>query len=296
MKIVLFGANGFLGKALAKHFINSGAEVHIVARKKFDHIKNAQIWLWDGQNLSEWTNSLEHADVVINMAGKSVDCRYTAKNKNEIYDSRIKSTQIIGEAIAACPYPPKMWLNSSSATIYRYALDKPQDEPNGELGDDFSPDVCKKWEATLFRASTPKTIKYALRTSIVLGNDGGALPMLEKITKIGLGGKQGNGKQMVSWIHIDDFVNAVQYIITQKLPEGYYNVCSPNPVTNQIFMKTIRKKCKISFGIGTPKWLLEVGAFIIGTETELLLKSRWVLPYKLLNGGFVFQKGNINDI
>lgn len=288
MKIVIVGASGFLGKALAKYYREKGAEVHLVSRS-FVEIEGAQFHKWDGKTLGSWVACLEGADAVINMAGKSVDCRYTEKNKALIYSSRIDATTILGMAIQECKHAPKLWLNSSSATIYRHAEDRPQDEPEGELGNDFSPDVCKRWEQALFESVTPRTLKYALRASLVLGKEGGVLPVLERLTKLGLGGKQGSGLQKVSWIHIDDFVRAVDFIVCQKIPEGIYNVCAPHPTNNQTMMRILRKVCGMPIGLPATRSMLELGAFFLNTETELVLKSRWVLPTKLLKAGFEFR-------
>lgn len=294
MKIVIVGASGFLGKALAQYYIGKGTEVHLISRGHMA-VEGAQFHPWDGKTLGAWTSCLENADAVINMAGKSVDCRYTEKNKALIYSSRIDTTTILGMAIQGCHQAPKLWLNSSSATIYRHADDRPQDEPEGELGDDFSPDVCKRWEQALFGSVTPKTLKYALRASLVLGSDGGVLPVLKKLTRLGLGGRQGSGLQKVSWIHVCDFVRALDFIITQKVPEGIYNVCAPHPTDNQTMMKVLRKVCGMPFGLPATKTMLELGALVLRTETELVLKSRWVFPTKLLKAGFEFKYGTIEE-
>lgn len=295
MKIVIFGASGFLGKALAIYYLENGNDVYLVSRND-PKVNGAQFYSWDGKTLGTWASCLEKADILINMSGKSVNCRYTKQNKELIYTSRLNTTQIIGLAIQQCEYPPKFWINSSSATIYRHATDRPQDEPTGEIGTDFSCDVCKKWEQALFQANTSSTIKYALRVALVLDHSGGVLPVLTRLAKAGLGGAQGSGKQKVSWIHIEDFLRSIEFITTHKLPEGIYNVCAPNPTDNETMMRHIRRKYKTIIGLPTKKWMLTIGAFFLQTETELILKSRWVVPTKLLQAGFVFQRETIDDV
>lgn len=235
---------------------------------------------------------MEGTDVLINLAGKSVDCRYNERNKSEIMASRVNSTSVLNKAVLQCKVPPKHWLNSSTATIYRHSEDKQMDEANGEIGHDFSMNVAKVWERTFFQTKTPDTFKTALRASIVLGKNGGAYPMIKKLTQLGFGGKQGNGNQYVSWIHEYDFARAVAFIINQKM-EGVVNVVSPTPVRNREFMKTIQHRIKIPFGIPISKTLLEIGAKIIGTETELVLKSRNVIPARLQNEGFEFKYSTV---
>lgn len=295
MKIVIFGASGFLGKALATHYLEKGNDVYLISRND-PKIERARFYPWDGKTLGNWASSLEEADIVINMAGKSVNCRYTKQNKELIYSSRLDTTTIIGMAIEKCKHPPKFWINSSSATIYRHATDRPQDEPTGEIGADFSCDVCKRWEQTFFKATTPSTIKYALRIALVLDNHGGVLPVLNKLVKVGLGGSQGSGTQKVSWIHIEDFLRAIAFITNQKLPEGIYNICAPNPTDNKTMMRHLRQKYNALIGLPTKNWMLKVGSLLLQTETELVLKSRWVVPTKLLQAGFVFQRKMIDEV
>lgn len=285
MKIIIAGGNGFLGENLSLYFKNKGAEVLILTRnpQQKNNIK------WDAKSLGEWQKSLEKADILINLVGKSVDCRYTEANKKEILNSRIDTTKILQKAIDNCQQPPKVWLNSSSATIYIHSENKLMTEANGVIGDDFSMTVCKKWEKEFFKGRNQTTRKVALRTSIVLGKNGGAFPKLKTITKLGLGGKQGNGNQKVSWIHIHDFCRAVEFIIENKEIEGSINITSPNPIANYEIMKLIRKSFKIPIGIPSPKFLLEIASFFLRTETELLLKSRNVYPERLLKSGFQFN-------
>lgn len=236
---------------------------------------------------------MENATVLINLAGKSVDCRYTKENKKEILLSRIESTKILNKAVLNCKNPPKHWLNSSTATIYRFSLDKQMDETDGEIENDFSINVALSWEKAFFKTETPNTLKTALRTSIVLGKNGGAFIPLKNLAKIGLGGKQGKGDQFVSWIHEEDFANVVDFII-QKEIIGVINVVSLEPIRNVDFMQKLRKAVGFRFGIPLNTFLLEIGSFIIRTQPELVLKSRNVIPKRLLENGFEFKFRSID--
>lgn len=284
MKIIIAGGSGFLGNALEKFFTEKQNEVIVLTRNP----KKKTDVFWDAANIGEWTNELNNADVLINMTGKSVDCRYNEKNKKEILESRINSTKILQEAVDKCQNPPKIWLNASSATIYVHAETQLMNEENGIIGDDFSMNICKSWEATFFEKTNPNVRKVALRTSIVMGNDDGAFPKLKTITKLGLGGKQGRGHQIMSWIHVEDFCKAIEHIINDKKIDGVINVTAPNPIKNTDFMKILRTHLHIPFGIPSPVFLLELAAVFINTETELLLKSRNVHPKRLLESGFKF--------
>lgn len=283
-KIILAGGSGFLGQILTKHFNQQGYSVIILSRSP----KSANQIYWDGKTLGKWCDTLEGCDVLINLTGRSVDCRYTDKNKAEILHSRIDSTKILQTAIEQSKNPPKLWLNASSATIYMHAERVRMTEANGLIGDDFSMGVCKQWEATFFERPLAGTRKIALRSSIVLGNQGGAYPKLKMISRLGLGGKQGRGHQFMSWIHAQDFCEAISLLIDKKEIEGPVNITSPNPIRNDLFMQKLRQQLRIPFGIPQPLPVLELGAWMMGTETELLLKSRNVYPERLLQEGFEF--------
>lgn len=288
MKIVIAGGSGFLGKALAEYFTHKNTAVTILSRKPQKSSKLVKEVHWDGTTLQDWRHELEGAEALINLSGKSVDCRYTEQNKRQLYTSRLASTRVLGEAVRQCIHPPKVWLNSSSATIYKASYDKFMDEHTGEIGHDFSMDVCRKWEAVFNEFITPRTRKVTLRTSIVLDVTGGALVPLIRLVKSGLGGAMGDGKQFFSWIHILDFCRAVEWFI-QKPVTGVYNVCSPRPLPNADFMKSLRQSLRIRVALPLPVPLLECGAAFIGTETELVLKSRKVYPQRLLDEEFVFE-------
>ncbi|MDP5200817.1 TIGR01777 family oxidoreductase [Flavobacterium sp. DG2-3] len=293
-KLIIAAGTGFLGQVLVNHFKNRFNEIVILTRGKSKTVDGIKYVNWNAKYFSVWEKELENADVLINLVGKSVDCRYTKKNKQEILWSRIKSTKILNEAVLKCQNPPKHWLNSSTATIYRFSLDKEMDEIDGEIGNDFSINVALSWEKAFFKTETPKTLKTALRTSIVLGKNGGALIPLKTLAKIGFGGKQGNGNQFVSWIHEEDFARAVDFIIEKELT-GKINIVSPKPIRNAAFMQKLRKAVDFPFGIPLSKTLLEIGSFFIRTETELVLKSRNVVPKRLLDSGFMFKYENIDE-
>lgn len=287
-KLIIAAGTGFLGNVLVDHFKDKYNEIVILTRGKSKTVANVKYVNWNAKTLSGWETELENASVLINLAGKSVDCRYTEANKKEIYNSRIDSTRILNKAVLNCKNPPKHWLNSSTSTIYRFSLDKQMDEIHGEIGDDFSMNIAKSWEKIFFETETPKTLKTALRTSIVLGKNGGAFLPIKMLTKLGLGGKQGEGNQFISWIHEKDFARAIEFIIEIKVTK-IVNIVSPKPISNYHFMKTLRKSIGVSFGLPTSRFLLEIGSFFIRTETELVLKSRNVIPKRLQENGFKFE-------
>jgi len=283
-KIIIAGGTGFVGKYLNKKFATAGYQVIIISRNK-NHVS------WDNTPLV--TEVLENAAILINLAGKSVDCRYNEKNKKEIYDSRIDTTKILGDAMINCQNPPPLWINSSTATIYRHAQDRPMTESTGEIGTGFSVNVATNWEKAFFGFKLPETRQVALRMAIVLGNNGGVIKPLKNLVRFGLGGKQGSGKQMFSWIHIEDLFRIITFVQQHNELSGVINTCAPNPVSNKTLMQLLRKNLGVGFGLPAPVWLLKMGAVIIKTETELILKSRWVIPEHLLAAGFQFQYAEI---
>jgi uncharacterized protein len=282
--IMIAGGSGFLGEVLKNYFTEKGYLVKILTRNPD---KENDIY-WNAKDLGEWAKELENTYALINLTGKSVDCRYTAKNRKLIYNSRIDSTKILGLAINLCQNPPKIWINSSTATIYRHSTDKEMDEEHGEIGDDFSMNIAKAWEKTFYSIANPKTRKIVIRTAIVLGKNGGALIPLKKLTLLGLGGKQGFGTQKVSWVHELDFARAIEFLMEKENLSGNFNISVPKPTNNETLMKSMRKVLSLWFGINHPIWLLNFGAKLIGTETELVLKSRNVIPKRLLDNGFNF--------
>ena len=288
-KIIIAGGSGFLGNVLENYFTKKQYNVIILTRTP----KRKNEVFWDAINLGKWTEELENAQILINLTGKSVDCRYTEKNKKEIYNSRINATKVLGTAINLSKSPPNLWLNSSTATIYKHSLEKEMTEENGDIGNDFSMKIAKSWENTFYSITNSNTRKIALRTSIVLGKNGGALTPLKKLTKLGLGGKHGSGKQKVSWIHELDFARAIHFLIQKDNLKGNFNLSVKSPTNNKTLMKKLREILKPPFGINHPIGLLKFGAKLIGTETELVLKSRNVIPKRLLDNGFKFTHDNL---
>ena len=290
-KMVLHGGTGQIGKAIINYYRNKVEEIIIFTRGESRNENNVQFLNWDGKSLNQYSELLEDIDVIINLVGKNVNCRYTEINKKEIFDSRTNSIIALSEVFQKLNNPPKIWIQSASATIYRHSEDKPMTEINGEIGEGFSVEVCKKWEAT-FNSETiqfPTLRKVILRTSIVMSKNDGAFPRLKTMTKLGLGGKQGNGLQMVSWIHEDDVTGIIDFIIQNESINGVINCTAPTPLSNIEFMKSLRKSMGVKFGIPASKLLLEIGALFIGTETELILKSRWVIPESLNELGYQFK-------
>ncbi len=278
-KVVLAGGTGFVGQYLERQFRKQGYQVIIISRKPH-HVN------WT--DYAGMLNALEGAEMLINLAGKSVNCRYTRANKREIFDSRMETTEALGAAILNCDNPPPLWINSSTSTIYRHAEDRPMTEADGEFGKGFSVEVGKAWEQALFSFYLPDTRQVALRLSIVLGKGSGVMVPYENMVRFGLGGKQGNGKQMFSWIHIEDVYRIILYLRDNDNVSGIINTTSPTPVTNRELMKTLRKAMNYKIGLPATKWMLSIGGVIIRTEPELILKSRWILPARLQQDGFQF--------
>jgi hypothetical protein len=289
MKLILPGGAGFLGRVLSDYFAPHGYEIVALSRGQ-QAPDGARLVHWDGETLGDWAKELEGADAIINFAGRSVNCRYNDKNKQEIYNSRLNSTRVLGEAIAQCQKSPPLWINSSSATIYRHAEDRDMDEETGEIGHGFSVDVCRRWEEALEEANTPHTRKVTLRTAMVFGpQSGGVMDAFASLAKRGLGGTLGPGTQWMSWIHVEDFARTVEWILQHNELFGAINCAAPNPLPNREFMQILRETANAPIGLPVTSWTLEIGAFFMGTETELLLKSRRVVPGELLKSGFVFR-------
>jgi uncharacterized protein len=296
LRVVVPGGSGYLGRLIARHFHKLGHHVTVLSRTP-----KAAPWrvvLWDGENSGRWIGELDRADVLINLAGRSVDCRYSAQHRREILESRVKSTRILAEAIRPLANPPRLWMNASTATIHRHCLDRAMCE-SGELGGNergvastwkFSVEVAKAWEASFFCAHSPSTRKVALRSAMVMGTGlGGPFEILLRLVRWGLGGSAGAGTQFMSWVHESDFVRTLEYLIRNENIEGVVNVAAPNPLPNNDFMRTLGAAWGRSFGIPVQKWVLELGAVLLRTETELILKSRRVVPGRLLDDGFQFE-------
>ena len=294
--IVIPGGGGYLGTELSKYFAGQSFDVVVLSRRPRRDSEQVRFVPWDARTLGPWTKYFEGATAIINLSGRSVNCRYNAANKAEIYASRLDSTRVIGKAIAQCETPPQVWLNSSTATIYRHTFGPAWDE-NGEIGahpaakDEFSVDVAKRWEAAFWETEMPIR-RVALRTAIVLGTNGGAFVAYKRIAQLGLGGALAGGKQWMSWIHSGDFCRAVAWIIEHPNLDGAVNVAAPHPLPQAEFMRELRHSLHLPIGLPATLPLLEIGAKIIGTETELLIKSRRVVPAKLLDSGFEFKYPN----
>jgi hypothetical protein len=268
----------------------------VLTRQPDEVSEPARVVYWDGRTLGTWAGELEGAAAVLNLAGRSVNCRYHAANRRAIMDSRIESTRVLGEAIAGCARPPPVWLNSSTATIYRHSLDRAMDETTGEIGatpeakDAFSIEVARAWEQELEAAAVPATRKLALWTAMVFGRGaGGVFAVLRRLTRWGLGGAMAGGRQYVSWIHEEDFCRAIEWLIGRSDLTGAVNLAAPNPVTNAEMMRLLRHLCRVPIGLPATRWMLEIGTFLLRTESELVIKSRRVVPRRLLAAGFEFR-------
>ncbi|MGQ8871259.1 TIGR01777 family oxidoreductase [Paenibacillus sp. TSA_86.1] len=283
-KVVLAGGTGFVGQDFAPRFKKLGYDVLVISRQP-GHIA------WEDR--AAIIEALEGAEMLINLAGKSVNCRYTEENRRIIFDSRTETTHILGEAILACAQPPELWINSSTATIYRHAEDRPMTEKDGEIGSGFSVEVAKAWEQAFFGFNLPSTRQIALRIAIVLG-EGGVMEPLTNLVRFGLGGAQGAGTQQFSWIHIEDLFRMVRFVQEHRELEGVFNASSPHPVTNRELMASLRKQMGARLGLPSPRWMLELGAIFIRTETELVLKSRWVIPDRIEKAGFTFTYASLD--
>ena len=294
MRVVIPGGSGQLGRMLSRHFQADGHDVTVLTRRPIP-----APWLelhWDGETADDWVDYLDGADVCINLAGRGVNCRYNAANRRAVLQSRIRSTRLLNQVIASLPNPPGVWLNASTANIYRHSLDRPMDELTGELGGSepgawgFSVDAAKAWEAAFFETPTPRTRKIALRSAWTLSPEsGGVFGLLLRLVRHGLGGRHATGHQFVSWIHHVDFVRAVSFLIANRQLDGIVNLASPNPLTNAEFMQELRWATAVPIGLSWPRWLLEIGSWLLRTESELMLKSRRVVPGRLLAAGFQFE-------
>lgn len=285
-KVVLAGGTGFIGRYFKQRFEEMGVETCTISRQPgYIHWED-----FDGI-----VQALEGADLLVNLAGKSVNCRYHPRNQNEIMISRVMTTHVLSKALKACSHPPEVWMNSSTATIYRHAEDRPMTEESGETGSGFSVNVASTWEDHFYAHSLPGVRRVALRTAIVLGKEGGVMGPYKNLVKFGLGGVQGSGKQMFSWIHVEDLFRIVLFLKDRSDLTGAFNCSAPGPVSNEHFMEIMREQMGRSSGLSASKWMLELGSAFIRTETELVLKSRWVIPDRLVKAGFSFEYPAIDD-
>jgi hypothetical protein len=298
LRIVIPGGSGQIGNIVARHFHEQGHAVAVIAR--YPKACEWQMVHWSGYDMGAWAELLDGADVIINLAGRSVNCRYNAANRREIKHSRVVTTALIGQAIAQCRRPPRLWLNASTATIYRHSLDRAMDDVTGEIGGTepgipakwrFSYDVATSWERAFFAAAAPHTRKVALRSAMTMSPDaGGVFDTLLRLVRWGAGGHIGSGAQYVSWIHDVDFIRALEFLIAHEALDGPVNICSPHPIPNHEFMCCLRRAwCTSYIGMPSPGWMASLGAVLLRTETELVLKSRRVVPRRLLEAGFEFH-------
>jgi uncharacterized protein (TIGR01777 family) len=303
MKIVIPGGTGQVGTLLARAFHGGGHEVVVLSRSpKREDWKTVA---WDAETLGDWAREIDGADVVINLAGRSVNCRYTPENRQEIMDSRVNSTRVVGEAIATAANPPRVWLQMSTATIYAHSFDAANDEATGIIGGsepdvprswDFSIAVAQNWEKTANDSDTPQTRKVMMRAALVLGPEHrGIFDTLMGLVMKGLGGAAAGGRQYMSWLHEQDFVRAVNFLIEREDISGAVNLAAPNPLPQADFMRILRKAAGVSIGLPATKWMLAIGAIVMQTETELILKSRRVVPGRLLENGFTFDFADWNE-
>jgi len=277
-KIVIAGGTGFIGSYLSKRFKEIGYQVLIVSRLP-GHVS------WKPVDLVE---ALDGAELVINLVGKSINCRHTVNNRQEIIDSRLNSTIWLGNAVLACPRPPKLWINASAAGIYKPSIKEAMTEDSTDFADDFLASVIQKWEKTFFGFKLSDIRQIALRTSVVLGKNGGALKPLATLSRFGLGGKQGSGEQMFSWIHIEDYFRILLFLMENEPIHGIINCTSPEPLKNADFMHLVRKALRIPIGIPAPEFAIKLASKLIDTEPGLILNSSNVVPKRLLEGGFKF--------
>jgi hypothetical protein len=295
-KLVLAGGSGFLGRLLVNWFDRSGWEVAVLTRQGSAKTGPARAVVWDGSTLGDWAHELDGSSALVNLAGLSVNCRYHALNRQAIFASRVNSTCVLGRAVQACARPPRVWLNSSTATIYKHSYDRPMDEASGliagspEAKDLFSVDVAKAWEQAFDEATAPETRKVALRTAMVFSTHQGTVyRVLRRLVRCGLGGAMDGGRQYASWLHQTDFCRAIEWLIDRDDFAGAVNLAAPQPLSNREMMRTIRAACHMPIGLPARRWMLEVGALVLQTETELIIKSRRVVPARLVDAGFEFR-------
>jgi uncharacterized protein (TIGR01777 family) len=298
MKVVIPGGKGHVGSVLVRHFVAGGHEVVLLSRQA-SNTEGARVVAWDGKTLETWAEEFDGSDVVINLAGRSVNCRYNDANLKEMMDSRVDSTRVVGQAISQATNPPKVWLQSSTATIYSHRFDAPNDERTGIIGGEepgaprtwlASNKIAAAWESELEKAETPKTRKIAMRSAMTMSIDRGSVfDVLCGLARKGLGGSLGGGRQYVSWVHEIDFARAVTFLIDREDMSGPINICSPNPLPQKEFMRELREAVRAPFGLPATTWMVEIGTWLMRTESELVLKSRRVVPTLLLEAGFQFK-------
>ena len=309
MKFLIPGGTGHVGQMLARELVAQGNDVVVLSRTTRPTVAmgeasdaggaNIRTAVWDGKTLGPWVSEIDGSDVVINLAGRTVNCRYTPANLKEMMDSRVLSTRVVGQAIEAAKSPPRVWLQMSTATVYAHRFDAANDDIGGQIGGDEpdapaywknSVDIALAWEAAQAEAHTPRTRQVALRTAMVMSREAGSIfDVLSRLVRFRLGGPVGGGQQYVSWIHGEDFVRALAFLVETSDLSGPVNLAAPNPLPFSAFMRAFREAYGVRLGLPATKWMAEIGAIVLRTDTELLLKSRRVVPRRLLDAGFTFK-------
>jgi uncharacterized protein (TIGR01777 family) len=287
-RIILAGGSGFLGNALGEYFGTRDYEIIVLTRSQSKTTGQAQHITWDGQTLGEWASWFDEAEAVINLTGKSVNCRYTSSNRQEIIASRINSVNVITQAIQQCRTPPNVWVQAGSLAIYGDTGDRICDEaaPHGQ---GFPVETCELWEQAFNASELPNIRKVLLRTGFALGRNGGALKPLTDLTKLFLGGTAGTGRQYISWLHMEDLNRMFEWSVERPDVEGIFNATGPNPVTNAQFMRTLRHVMHRPWSPPIPNFAVRFGSLLMQTEADLVLKGRRCLPQRLVEKGFAFK-------
>ncbi len=294
MKIVMPGGSGNTGRMLSAHLTAQGHQVVVLGRSA---TRPGDV-RWDGRTLGPWAGEVDGADAVVNLAGRSVNCRYTKANLQQMMDSRTESTRVIGEAIAMASRPPRVWLNASTATIYAHTFDRDNDEETGVIGGketdvprywDYSIEIAKNWERALFESHTPDTRKVAMRAAMTMSTEPGSVfTMFVKLARMGMLGRLGSGRQYVSWVHERDFARAIDFLLAHEI-EGPVNIAAPSPLTMDEFCAAIRKALGVKIALPATVWMLKIGTAVVGSDVELVLKSRRVVSKRLQDAGFEFE-------
>lgn len=287
-RIVLAGGSGFLGRELQRELVGKEYEVVILTRSADATVEGVRHLNWDGRTLGHWVAELDGAKAVVNLTGKSVNCRYTSENLREINESRVTSVRVVDEAILRCARPPAALVQAASLAIYGDAGDRWCDE-NAKPGKGIPVDTCQLWEGVFNAGRTPRTRRVLLRIGFVLGRDGGALATLSKLARCFLGGSVGNGRQYISWLHIADMTRIFRWAIENDEASGVFNAAGPNPVTNAGFMRELRRAVHRPWSPPTPAWAVHLGSWLMRTEPCLALTGRRCIPKRLLDMRFDFK-------
>lgn len=295
-RVVLAGGSGFLGRFLAEELARRGREVVVLTRAPRNGDGNGRVRevAWDGRTTGEWARTLEGAEAVVNLAGRSVNCRYTPANRREIVASRVNAVEAVGRAVLRCSEPPKVFVQAASAAIYGDAGRRVCDE-TAPAGRGFSVETCVRWEGAFNSLELAGTRKVLLRIGFVLGREGGALGTLSKLTRLFLGGAVGTGRQYVSWLHAADMNRIFLWAVESREAEGTFNATGPAPLTNAEFMESLRRAHSRPWSPPVPVWAVRLGARLMGTEAELALTGRRCLPERLIENNFKFLYTSLDE-